>query len=77
MSAHRIQAYFEASSTSANRVAVQSAGFIPCPSALLMGVSLGQFQVMVEIYRLARERVNALQQPRAPRKLYLAEFSVN
>jgi hypothetical protein len=42
-----------------------------------MGVSLGQFQAMVEIYRLARERVLAVQQPRTPRPLHLAEFSVN
>jgi hypothetical protein len=73
MSAHRFRALLPSTPLAPENAARTSCGFVPCPAPLLGLFSAPQHEFIQEVYRLARERVEAQTRP----VLRLPAFSSN
>jgi hypothetical protein len=73
MNVHRLRSVLELPGT-AEEVS-STPPFVPCPVVLLQGYSAPQLQQIQEIYRLARESVEAARPPR--RLPFPPAFSLN
>jgi len=73
MPVHRLRGHFEAISAEALAGSPVACGFVACPWPIMQSLSLPQHQFVQEVYRIARERTEAVLRP-APR---VPEFSMN
>jgi hypothetical protein len=73
MSAHRFRALLPSTPPARANTAGVSCGFVPCPAPILGLLTAPQYQLVQEIYRLARERAEAQHRP----AVRLPEFSWN
>jgi hypothetical protein len=73
MAAQRFHSLFESIHPATVSTVKVAEGFVACPAALLVGLSMSEQMFIQEVYRIARGRTDA--QTRPPFRL--PEFSLN